>query len=204
MELFQVALPLIGVIIGSLLTGLGTYIQAKLERKRTIALALTDLLEIRHHISGIEVIFEAMHKRFDIPAEASLILQTLIEQMSPLNNDVHKRYDNAISLLAGLDPMLAFHLRSKNTLPNLLATIRSITESAGLSKDDIVQIESTLRLSLAPHLDEAVIELAGRHSLNTKRKVKKLISNSKEMPPELDDIFNQLKNIGMLSEQSAQ
>lgn len=204
MEITQSVSTLVGVIVGAILSGIGGYFRSRIERKRTIALALTDLLEIRHHISGIEVVLKAMHKRFDVPAEASLILQTLIQQMSPLNEDVHKRYDNAISLLAGLDPLLAFHLRSKNTLPNLLASIISATESAGLSKDDIVQIESTLRLSLAPHLDEAVIELAGRHSLNTKRKVKKLISNSKEMPPELNDIFDQLKNIGMLSEQSAQ
>lgn len=204
MDITQSISTLIGVIVGAILSGIAGYFRSRAEHKRTIALALTDLLEIRHYISGIEVVLQAIRKRFDVPAEASLTLQTLIEQMYPLNDDVHKRYDNAISLLAGLDPLLAFHLRSKNTLPSLLSTLRSTGESAGISKDAVVQIESTLRLSLAPRLDEAVIELASRHSLNTKRRVKKLISSSKETPPELNDIFDQLKNIGMLSDLNAQ
>lgn len=198
MEIFQSILPLVGVIIGSVLSGIGAYVRSRLERKRTIALALTDLLEVRHHISGIDVVLREMQKRYNIPAEATLILEKLIEQMSPVNADVHRRYDSAVSLLAGIDPLLAFNLRSKNALPNLLSTLRNATESAGLSMDAIVQVERTLRLSLAPHLNEAVIELAGKHSLTTKRKVKKLIALSNEFPPELNGIFDQLENIGLL------
>lgn len=201
MDLFQTALPLIGVIIGSLLTGIGAYLRSRIERKRTIALALTDLLEVRHHITGIDVVLKEIRRRFNVPAEASFILQTFIEQMFPVDADVHKRYDSAVSILAGIDPLLAFNLRSKNTLPALLSSIRGAAETAGLSMDGIDQVESTLRLSLAPRLDDAVIELAGKHSFVTKRKVKKIIARSGELPPEVNAIFDRLMTMQALNDQ---
>lgn len=201
MELFQTSLPLIGVIIGSLLTGIGTYFRLRAERKRAIALALSDLLEIRHHICGIEVVLGAVNKRFTPPAEATSMLLGLIEKISPVDADVHKRYDSAVSLLAGIDPLLAFNLRSKNTLPNMLISLRNVAESAGLSINDINQFESTLRLNLAPHLDEAVIELARKYSFRTKLKVKRLIANSGALPPEIDAMLDELAKLENIDEQ---
>lgn len=201
MELFKSALPLLGVLIGAILSGIGSFWRARVERKRTIALALADLLEVRHHVCGINVILKETNKRFNVPAEASLVLQTLIEQLSPINADVHKRYDNAVSLLAGIDPLLAFTLRSKNTLPNLLGSLKALGESAGVSMNEIVQVENTLRHSLAPHLNEAVIELAGQHSLITKRRVTRLIAKSEELPAEVKAIFNQLADMETLNVQ---
>lgn len=199
MEILQSLIALMGVIIGAVLSGIGFYLKARLERKRTIALALTDLLEVRHHITGIDVVLGEIKKRFEIPAEATLLFQTMIDQISPIEVDVHKRYESAITLLAGIDPLLAFQLRSKNTLPNVLANLRGIGESTGVSKEFIVDFENTLRLSLAPRLDEAVIELAGKHSIITKIKVKKLIADSKEVPSELNIIFEQIEKMDLQS-----
>lgn len=201
MELFKSALPLLGVLIGAILSGIGSFWRVRVERKRTIALALADLLEVRHHVFGIDVVLKEANKRFNVPAEASLVLQNLVEQLSPINADVHKRYDDAVSLLAGIDPVLAFTLRSKNTLPNLLGTLKGLAESAGVSMNDIVRVENTLRHSLAPHLNEAVIELAGQHSFLTKRRVKRLIAKSEELPADVKAIFNQLADMDALNVQ---
>jgi hypothetical protein len=200
-ELVKEVLPLVGVLIGAILSGIGAWFRARLERKRTIALALADLLEVRHHICGIEVVLKELRKRFSVPAEAAFVLQALIEKISPVGADVHKRYDNAVSLLAGIDPVLAFSLRSKNTLPNLLGSLRGAAQSAGLSIEAINQVESTLRLSLAPRLDKAAIELAGKHSFFTKRKVVKLIAKSEELPSEITTILDQVTKLAVLEGQ---
>lgn len=192
---------LIGVIIGAVLSGIGFYLKERTERRRTIALALADLLEVRHHLAGIDVVFTELKKRFDIPPEVALIFQTLVDQMLPINADVHKRYDNAITLLAGIDPLLAIQLRSKNTLPEVLGLLRGLGNSAGIAKDEIVAFENTLRNNLVPSLDEAVLELACRYSFFTKIKVKQLIAKSKDLPPELNFVFDQIGKMELKGQQ---
>lgn len=94
-----------GVIIGAVLSGIGFYLKARLGRKRTIALALTDLLEVRHHITGIDVVLREIKKRFEIPAEATLLFQTMIDQFSPIEVDVHRltqELDDTLHMLIGL------------------------------------------------------------------------------------------------------
>ena len=66
-EILQSTLGLIGVIIGAVLSGIGFYLKARIERKHTIALALADLLEVRHHITGINVVLGEINKRWTSP-----------------------------------------------------------------------------------------------------------------------------------------
>jgi hypothetical protein len=53
LELLQIALPLLGAVLGSVLFGIGVHFKARQERSRLIASALSDLLEVRHRPSRV-------------------------------------------------------------------------------------------------------------------------------------------------------
>ena len=195
METLKILLPLFGVLVGGLLTGLSSLLKAISERKKLIATALSDLLEVRHHLMGINVVLTEIKRRFNVPNDVSAQLQLIIEQLSPIDEDAHKRYEAAINLLAGVDPFLAFKLRSKNSLPKIIAGINKLAESNGISQTTVSQASDLLRTSLVPKLNEAVIELAGEHSWATKREVKRYITKSNSLPVEAEAFFKKIEAI---------
>lgn len=195
MDSIQIISPLIGVLLGGALTGVGSYLRARAERKNMIARALSDLLEVRHHIVGIDVVLGEVNNRFTMPEEAIPVLRSLIDRLLPIDQDVHKRYDEAVSLLAGIDPLLAFNIRAKNTVPRLLALMRELSATSGATPVQIELLESTLRSALTPALDCAVLELARHHSFVMTRRVKELISDKGQVPAELEGFFNEVARL---------
>ena len=189
MEIVKLILPLLGVLVGALISGIANVLKARAERKKNIAIALSDLLEVRHHMVGVDVVLAETRRLFNFSAELSMHLQDVIEKLAPIDVKVHERYDAAVTLLAGIDPLLAFKLRSKNSLPQVLDSLKGIAESNGISLSAISQISDFVRTSLLPKLNEAVVELAGEHSWLTKRKVKRYIRLSTEAPPEIAALF---------------
>ena len=192
MDALQVIAPLIGVVLGSGLSGLSTYIRERKERKRTIALALTDLLEVRHHIVAADFTVKALQLRVEVPASALSALRNLLDQISPLDGELHTRYNNAVSLIAGVDPVLAFTLRSKNTMPTLISSLRRLAASAPTEVENFEAIEKVLWSALVPNLDAAVLELAAQHSFSTSRKVKRIVKSAKDEPPEVAALLKSL------------
>ncbi len=197
MDSIQIISPLIGVVLGGFLTGIGAYMRARAERKRLIARALSDLLEIRHHIVGIDVVLREINRRVKVPEEAIPVLRTVIDTIMPIDEDVHKRYDEAVSLLAGLDPLLAFSMRSKNTVPRLLALMRELSATSGATPSQIEPLETMLRSAVTPALDSAVLELARHHSFMTNRRIKKLVAAAGQVPPELTAFLNDAANLAV-------
>lgn len=195
MDAIQIISPLIGVVLGGFLTGTGAYMRARVERKRMVAQALSDLLEVRHHVVGIEVVMREVRARVKVPEEEIPDLRVVIDTLFQVDDAVHKRYDEAVSLLAGIDPLLAFEMRAKNTAPSLLAAIRGLSVTSGVTPLQIESFETMLRSVVTPALDSAVLELARHHSFVTNRRVKKLVANAGQVPRELAAIFNNVANL---------
>lgn len=191
MEAIQVLAPLVGVVLGSALTGLSTYFKDRKERRRIIATALADLLEVRHHLVSREVVIRAIQSQTGIQPEWLTQIRSAIDTLAPLDTGIHQRYDAAISLLAGVDPILAFKMRSKNLAPSLLAKIRTRAPEAadGTLLD---KAESDLMAAVAPTLDLAVLALARKHSFFTARQVKSILTRSTALPPEVTKLLSYL------------
>ena len=194
MESLSVIAPLIGVVLGSVITGIGAYVRARAERKRVIGRALSDLLEIRHQAVGIELVLREVRSRIAVPEEVIQSFRTHMNAVVPVDVEVHRRYDEAISLLSGVDPLLAFNLRSKNKVSHFMDTLRGVSASIGAAPTQIESVEAMLRLAIMPALDDAVLELANRHSLNTARRVKKLIATT-ALQPELSALLDNVANV---------
>ena len=185
MELFQLVLPLVGVVLGAVLSGMGEYLKHRNERKRVIARALSDLLEIRHRFVGVDAVFQETKKHTHVPADAAVMLREFFGKFLEVDDETQKRFRDALDALAGIDPVLAFRLRSKDQVPHLIRSIREAALQLGASSDDVSQVEPILREFAVPALNEAVLELAGYHSLKTKQEVERLVGRVFEFPPEL-------------------
>ncbi len=195
MDALPVIAPLIGVILGSGLTALGAYLRERKERKRTIAVALAELLEIRHRLVAADIIFTQIRTRVEVPEEVMPALRNLFDSLVLLNDGADERYNNAVSLLAGIDPLLAFSLRSKNILPRVLASLRTLAIGSGANLKEFESVESTLRLAVVPNLNKAALDLACHHSWLTKRRIQKHIAQCGELPPEVSQLLDQLKSL---------
>jgi hypothetical protein len=195
MDALSVIAPLIGVVLGSALSGLGAYFKHRGERKQTIAIALSDLLEIRHRLVAIDVILGQIRARVDVPPEVMPALRNFFDSFLLPNDGLDDRYNNAISLLAGIDPLLAFSLRSKNTFPRLLGSLRNLAIGSGANLKEFESLESTLRLAVAPNLNAAAIELARHHSWFTRHRVQRLVQSTGAIPSEVTQLLDQLKTL---------
>ena len=195
MDTLQIIAPLIGVVLGGAISGLGAQFIARKERRRILAVALADLLEVRHRMMSFDLVLEKLRSEFNLGPESFPILRNLFDTLAPLDASFTERYNGAISLLAGVDPVLAFTLRSKNDLPKLLGTLRALATSDGANPALYEDFESTLRAAAAPSLNEAVMGLASAHSFVTAFKVRRLIKRSETLPPEASKFLEQLKTM---------
>jgi hypothetical protein len=192
MEPLQVIAPLIGVVLGGSIAGLSALLRARAERKKMIGRALSDLLEIRHHIVGIEAILREVRSRTQVSDEEAQLFRTHMNAVAPLDTDIHKRYDEAISLLSGVDPILAFQMRSKNKLPLFLDSMQNVSASLGVTAAQKEAVEGILRLAVIPALDQAILRLAELHSRTTARQAKDIVSAAPDFEPELRRLFDGL------------
>lgn len=193
-EAFKTLGPLIGLVLGALLSGITSYFKARAERKRVIATALADLLEIRHRLVAADLMVKRLTAEFGAsPAQITLV-RSLQDQLLPGTAQLDERYDNAVTLLSGIAPVLGFTLRSKNSFPKVLSALRNIATSNNADLAQFETFESSLRAVATPSLEEAILELASAHSLPTWLKVKKLLANSAKSSPEVDQFFATMKN----------
>ncbi|MEK8051340.1 hypothetical protein AACH10_13900 [Ideonella sp. DXS22W] len=192
MEILQFIAPLLGVIVGAILTGLTSAIRMRRERRRVIAIALADLLEVRHRIYAIDAAIKEIGALANIPAETISTFRNQLESILPDGLELNKRYDAAVTTLAGIDPILGFRLRSKNLLPGILNTARALAASTPDGLQGFEQMESRLRSAAIPKMNAAVFELAKAHSYITAFKVWRLINQAEAQKSEATKIFGDL------------
>jgi hypothetical protein len=84
--------------------------------------ALSDLLEIRHQLNALDVTLDEMSKILPMTPELEVTLRGALQQFSlPDASKLSHRYDESVSLVSAVDPILGSELRSKDLVgPGLL------------------------------------------------------------------------------------
>lgn len=193
-EVLKTLGPLLGVVLGSLLTGIRSYFKERAEHKRVLASALTDLLEVRHRLVSTDLAIKELRSKFGAPAEVVPHIRNLQDALLPGATQLDDRYDSAVTLLSGIDPVLSFTLRSKNSLPRVLGMLRQTATTGGTNLAQFEKMESTLRSAAIPSLNDAILELAWAHSIRTWIAVRRLLSDSATLPPEAIQFFEALQS----------
>ena len=115
----------LGIVIGWLLQETSHSLADRRERRRAISLALTDLWDIEHHFHALNFVLEKLGSLVAIP-QAKAQVWVVFEQLILDPAELHKRYNQSVTTLASLDPVLGFRLRSKDLVRPLLTFMNSV------------------------------------------------------------------------------
>lgn len=189
-DLLQPVYPLVGVAVGAVMAGFGQLYKARRERKRAIAMALSDLLEVRHRVVHLNEVIKYIQGVAKIPSLAMPHMRNLLDQLIPSDNKLDARFNDAVSLLAGMDPLLAYELRSKNTLPLLLSRIRALVASTGEGLADYESTEIALVEAMTPAINQAVLLVAKKHSWSTYWRVKDHVGSKESIEEKLAPLMS--------------
>jgi hypothetical protein len=189
-SLFDVKV-LLGVLIGLIPSLLARYLSKREERRAAIGRALADLLEIRKHILGTEILIKEIRKIAppEILAQEHFF-RGLVDQIAPAHNELHERYDAAVTTLAGLDPILGYQLRSKDVIRPGLQHINAIMKAAPGVTPVLEPITRKAVDMIDVELKKAIRSLAWKHGVVTRLRVSKSLKRQEETPQELQEIFN--------------
>lgn len=176
---------------GGLITWIGTEISRRVttvrETRENTARALVELLEIRRYLASFKVIKEQLETLAGGPIPNLLpAFHAFLPQFMVMDWDgLRTRYNTAINALAGLRPVLAYHLRSKDVIGPFLQQLGA----AAFENPDIAQAWSLLDKIINTYglsaLTDSVLMLARKHGWLTLREAKKAIKDQDALPSEL-------------------
>lgn len=176
------ALPVLGVAIGWCLNELSQLWRARREDRKAIGRALSDLLLIRHRLLGIPKVVEELSKRLSIPEPAQVLLGHILSSWIPVDA-LTKRYEEAVTLVSGIDPLLGFRLRSQDLVSTLTAQLRAVALNDLGSVSAWPKFDRWFLEQIVPELDRMVLDVARGFSwlawIRTRRRLKRAF----ELPP---------------------
>ena len=190
-------LPLIGVVVGAVLgwvfNQLAQWLVVRRDEKRAIGRAVADLLEIRLRLLVIPKAVEVLSKKFSIRLQDQAVLKVVLTQLFPTDDDLGKRYGEAVTLVAAANPILGFRLRSQDIVSPLLHQMRTIalSDSAGVSL--FSQFEEKFIGHLKPHLEGLIRQTAWAHGVVTWVRALRILRRPLEIPDTLMESLTTLQ-----------
>lgn len=183
----------VGIAFGWVLGQFGQWLSLRQQRKQALSVALSELLEIRHRVRGESTIYGMMKARIpNLPREAEAGLRVAISQIFPVSEDIPKRYEAAVSMVAKFDPMLAFRLRSQPDVFSARLRMQQMSAADPRSLAIFPQMDDILIAEFSTHLDSLLVELGQLRSRKTGRQVKDRLAQpggSKEAERVLDKLI---------------
>ena len=184
------------IVIGFLLAQLNSYFLQRGERKKAVSLALSELLEVRNQFVGLELTMEqVVNLAGSIPEHVKAQFRVTLDSFFPKWEEQHSRYDQSVTTLAALDPLLAYELRSKDFIRPILMTLHSI-----MSQDPqaAALIGPTLKEKLLgkiePTLNKSILKLAWGKSLLCWYRTNRLLRKS-GVPDDAREFVTAIKDI---------
>jgi hypothetical protein len=142
--------------LGWFLNSLTQYFQAIRQKREYLRRALSDLLEMRHLLIAPDAVLNQIKEMVPIPLELEPQVTKLFDQLLPNTEQLGKRYDETISLIASVDPLLAFRLRSKDMVRPMLQRLMALFGQQPAS----AAFAEHMRKTLIPLLEDELCECA--------------------------------------------
>jgi hypothetical protein len=183
-------LAVVTLLIGWSLNELHHWFWSSREAREPFGRALTDLLEIRHELRGLGAILAEFKRRVSISESDERVARTLLESIVPQVEGLEARFNEAVTSIASVDPVLAFRLRRKDQFRTLLGKARALAKLSADGKDLPLWLEDRLTAAFMEGLEELIIDVARAHGLRTWWRVRKRIAQGDELPKEIDELFS--------------
>jgi hypothetical protein len=161
---------LLGTILGWGLTQYGQLMNNRRERRQALGKTLADLLEIRHLALAVPAALKAFSAVVTIPPEAELFLKNVFSGwLLPAGEGLSKRYDESVTAMAEVSPVLSYRLRSKHLVFPWLTQLRALALQHG-DKDAamlMAELEDSITTEYRAVLEELIRDVAWKRGLST-------------------------------------
>ncbi len=176
------ALPVLGVAIGWSLNELSQLWRARREDRKAIGKALSDLMLIRHRLLWIPKAVEEISKHLPIPEPVQVLMGHVFSSWIPVDA-LTKRYEEAVTVVSGIDPLLGFRLRSQDLVSSLTGQLRAMALNDPGSVSAWPKFERWFLEQIVPELDKMVLDVAWSFSWLTWFKTRRKLRKTPELPP---------------------
>lgn len=188
-EINKLLLSLGSVVIGWLLSELGHYRRGRSAAKAAVGRALSELLEIRHYLRAINLVFREIRERLPLPPSEVLRGMVWIQHLMPADPKLPERFTAAVTEIAATHPLLAFELRSKDEIPSYLLKLRSLQVPESGDSPIQLAVDEVISRSLIDTLEKSIRELAFSHSFYTWWRIRKHLRAELTVPGEYQAIL---------------
>jgi hypothetical protein len=191
----SIIIPILTLLLGWFLNSFTPIFEARRENRKALSKAIADLLEIRHRLLAETVVMEQVKKILPVTPLDERAIRGLLLQILPETTDLSKRFDETVTLIASVDPLLGFQLRSKDFITKTGVFFTNLEAKAGSFLPSFTEYESRISRMAIPHLNEVILHLSWHHGFCTWFKLKKLLKrNMSEVPEELETMVGILKS----------
>jgi len=182
--------PVLTLIAGWFLNELSCFFRLRREERKPFAIAMTDLLDIRHRLRAVSTTVGEIKKRFPMSPDNELVVRRFCQDFIAQTETLQRRYNEAVTLIATVDPILAFRLRSKDEFPSLLQQLRPFLDTDVQTRPFVAQIEAKLSCAFLEYLEESIVQVAKAHSMRTWWRIRKYLRKHQEMPKAFDEFVS--------------
>jgi hypothetical protein len=166
------------LVIGWSLNALSPYFAERRERRKAFSRVLTDLLDIRNELFLADYALDEIGKAVTLTPEIEIQLRVGMQNLLPNQQQLQQRYNESVSQVAALDPLLGYQLRSKDILrPLISALFSSVAQTQDMQAAAFLKKMNALVLKEADKsFEEIILTVARKRSLWTRYKTKKKLA----------------------------
>ncbi|HEY4321706.1 MAG TPA: hypothetical protein VGM77_11090 [Gemmatimonadales bacterium] len=163
------------------------------DRHRAIGRALSDLLEVWHLLRTTNSFTKALREQLALPPQVLRPAVTMILEFLPTDPELPKRYEEAMILLAGDNPLMAHRLRRIANIPEVLGRIQKLANDS----NDLVTFEMLDQMretDMLEALEESLTTLSTEHDKSTKTEMAKALATPLDLS-KMDEIVEKVKAV---------
>lgn len=200
----QYLLPLIGVILGWLLSSISSAIRKKHEYKIILGKGVTQLTILHNDLSETIQALERYKDDVNTWKDYELIRNRIMGKHFDTDGEILKKIDEIFTKISGVDPVLALYILSlkKGLLESKSTPMDKVCENEKIYVKLISAQETNLILT-CKELERIIKKLSFKHSPITYLKIRKFIKirNDAELAADLFD-FPRLKDLKIPQKES--
>jgi hypothetical protein len=183
------------LVIGWLLNALSPYAAERRERRKALSRVLAELLDIRHELFATDFALGAVGKAVTLTPETELQVRAAMQTFFPNSQQLAQRYNDAVSQVSALDPLLGYQLRSKDILRPIINTLyASVAQSQDMQAAAFLKKMNALLLKEADkNFSDLILKVARKRSLWTRFRVKKTLA-AKGVPSGAETLIQMLRD----------
>lgn len=186
-------LPVVALVLGWFLNEVSQHQRLRRESRAAMGRALAELLEVRHSILVVQEVAAQLRNQLQLPDGLGGELVRALEQVVPLA-DAGGRYDEAVTAIASVDPLLGYRLRSKNLIPTYLRKVRSLAEVDVVDPAVFTEFDRLLTRELLSTLADDILHVARRYGLVTRYHTWRLLRRKGEpLPADFQRLLQRLR-----------